>query len=497
MALQAGFDLGRGDVLPTDLQHVLDAAVEHHRSAAIHRADVAGVVPAITIERLRGFLGILVIAEQRGIAAHPHFAALARRGLLARRRIDDAHFEARQRTAEPRDALIERIVQAARGHGAGRFGHAESTDVDRVRHCLQHRVLDGRRLHCEIGVHQCDARKIRSREVGVIDQILHDRDEARICGRHAILLQHRKRGARLEVFHRRVGTADVEDRAQRQDRGDVENRQRRPEYVVVGQRIAMPSQRDRIAHDGLVRDQCAFRIRGGARRIEHDRGIAELHAQARFMHTRIRAEPRQRGEFRRRQEPGRCAIAEQNQTAQLRRGIDVQPTGIRLTLEPRQRLGQPLDEVHVIGDLARRDHGDQVTVGDRVGEFAVLVARVQRDGHGAAQRNREQEFDELGAGRQQQADVITRLHAERLERARPGEGPVRQLPVRQTLVRQDQRRRIGVAIGGNQQQITEGGDLDADLGQILAVQISFVAQGKRLTRADRGTRAPRCHRGRL
>jgi hypothetical protein len=255
------------------------------------------------------------------------------------------------------------------------------------------------------------------------------------------------------------------------------DRQRRPEYVVVGQRIAVTPERNRVAHDGLMRNQRAFRVGRRAGGIEHDRRVAQLHAQTRFVDARIRAEPRQRHEFGRWQEPGRRAIAQQDQAAQLRRHLELQATRIHLALETRQRLRQPFDEIHVIGDLARRDDGDQIAVRNRVGEFAVLVARVERHGHRAAQRDREQELDELGTGRQQQADVVTWLHAQRLQRPRARKSPVGEFAIREPLIRQDQRGRIGVAIGRDQQQITQRGDLDADLGQILAVQMSVIAQG--------------------
>ena len=101
------------------------------------------------------------------------------------------------------------------------------------------------------------------------------------------LLEHGERDAGIEVAHRQVRAADIEDREHRQHRGDVEHRQRRPHAVRVGQAIAMPAERDAVAHHRFVRDQAALGIGGRARGVEHQADVAHAHGDARDVHLQI------------------------------------------------------------------------------------------------------------------------------------------------------------------------------------------------------------------
>src|SRR5688572_23879235 len=104
VALQAGFDLRRSDVLAADLEHVPGAPVKHDRTPRIQRTNVAGVIPAVRIERHGGLLRVLVVTLQGAVTAHIDFAALSDRRVGAGLRIDDAQLESGQRMPEPGDA---------------------------------------------------------------------------------------------------------------------------------------------------------------------------------------------------------------------------------------------------------------------------------------------------------------------------------------------------------------------------------------------------------
>ena len=66
------------------------------------------------------------------------------------------------------------------------------------------------------------------------------------------------------------------------------------------------------------------------------------------------------------------------------------------------------------------------------------------------------------------AHVIAVPDAQGLKAPGGVECPLRQLVVGDRLTGKDQRRLVAVAVGGGQQQITDGGDIDAKATGILA-----------------------------
>ena len=145
----------------------------------------------------------------------------------------------------------------------------EAADLHRARHRLHDRLCDARRLHGEVGVHQPDVGQVPAGEIRVVDQTLHDGDEARIGGRDLVLLEHAQRHTRIEIAHREISAADIKDGEHRQHGGDVEHRQGRPQRVRFGEPVAVAPQRDRVADLRFMRDQAAFRVGGRAGGVEH------------------------------------------------------------------------------------------------------------------------------------------------------------------------------------------------------------------------------------
>jgi hypothetical protein len=121
----------------------------------------------------------------------------------------------------------------------------------------------------------------------MIDETLHDGDEAGIGGRHLMAFEHVERHARVEIAHRQVGAADIENGEHRQHRGDVEHGQRRPEAIFVGEAVAMASERDGVADLRLMGDEAALGIRGGPGGVEHEAHIAYTDAEARDVHRAL------------------------------------------------------------------------------------------------------------------------------------------------------------------------------------------------------------------
>src|SRR5206468_8411401 len=101
-------DLGRRDVLPADLQHVLVACEVSQVAVLPEDSRVARAEPALCVHRSRGSLGVLVISDQARIATHLDLADLARRQHFSGFHIDDADVHARFRPAAALAALSKR-----------------------------------------------------------------------------------------------------------------------------------------------------------------------------------------------------------------------------------------------------------------------------------------------------------------------------------------------------------------------------------------------------
>ena len=247
----------------------------------------------------------------------------------------------------------------------------------------------------------------------------------------------------------------------------MEHRQRRPEPVPRGQLITIATERNAVADHRLVRDQATFRIRGRTGRVEHHADVAHAHAEPAAVHRLQRHFLRERGQLLLGHERRGRRLAEQHDVAQPRRGWQLERERVLLCGETGQCAIETHDEVDLLGDLRSRDDRDEVAVLDHVAELVRLVACVDRHRDGTAQRNREKELDELGTGRQQQADVLARTHTECLQRPCPLERACGELRIGHPEVRKHQRLGIGVAIRGGEQQVADRRHLDADFAQVL------------------------------
>ena len=81
---EVGLDLGRGDVLPADLHHLLDPGDVGEVAVVVHHAEVAGADPAAVEDRGRGRVRIVEVGAERVRPAELDLATLAARA--ARRR---------------------------------------------------------------------------------------------------------------------------------------------------------------------------------------------------------------------------------------------------------------------------------------------------------------------------------------------------------------------------------------------------------------------------
>ena len=98
VAQQHGLDLARVDVLPAPDDHLLEPARDPAVAALVHRPQVAGVQPAVGVDRRGGGLRVAQVAVHDEVAAGADLAdGPARARSSAGARVDDLHLGLRQR----------------------------------------------------------------------------------------------------------------------------------------------------------------------------------------------------------------------------------------------------------------------------------------------------------------------------------------------------------------------------------------------------------------
>jgi hypothetical protein len=147
MLEELALDLGRIDVESAHDEHVLDAVRDLQIALLVHDPDVAGVEPALGIDRPRGLLRILEIAPHHVVSAHPDLAGLAARDLAAGL-VDADHLGVRERaTIGVRDRLGI-VSELAGGDRAAALGQTVGLDhvfeAELVAHAA-HELDGGRR----------------------------------------------------------------------------------------------------------------------------------------------------------------------------------------------------------------------------------------------------------------------------------------------------------------------------------------------------------------
>ena len=104
MAAQQIFDLFRRDVLAAANDDLFDAPGDAHITALIYRRLIAGVQPAVGVNRFRGRLAVVVVAPHHIVTATTKLAGDIRGARVAGRRIDDLDFDFGQRPPKILDA---------------------------------------------------------------------------------------------------------------------------------------------------------------------------------------------------------------------------------------------------------------------------------------------------------------------------------------------------------------------------------------------------------
>ena len=227
-------------------------------------------------------------------------------------------------------------------------------------------------------------------------------------------LQHRKRDAGIEIGDGQIRPANIKDRHQRQDAGDVEDRQRRPE-AIAGQHFIAPAQIAAVADDAAMADQAALGIGGGARGVEdHRRGLRVDPVDPRIDLVRGCRKRRCR-----RHQALRAGCVDTDDRPQVGRFGQRKLLRIAGCGQRGQRCEQAGAKIERVGDPAGGDQADKVGILDEERQFARLIARIDRHGDGAGHNDSEQDFDKFRTRGQQDADMVAGLHAARDERCCP------------------------------------------------------------------------------
>src|SRR5204863_8487105 len=116
--LENTLDVGRGHVLAGGVDDQLLLAVDDGQvPVLVEGADVAGVQPAVGVDRIRGSLGLVAVARHHDLAAHQHLAV-----------VGQAQLDAGDRGSDGPD--LDALRRIDRGD-AGQLGHTpQLADVD-------------------------------------------------------------------------------------------------------------------------------------------------------------------------------------------------------------------------------------------------------------------------------------------------------------------------------------------------------------------------------
>ena len=138
MAQQEFLDLARIDVLAAADQHVLDPADDLAIALGVDGGQVAGVHPALGVDRLARALQVAPVAAHHQVAAGAQFAPFADRQRPSVVGIDDLAFGVGLNAPDRRDPLFDRIVDRALERDRAGFGHAVGDGDVRHVHVADH-----------------------------------------------------------------------------------------------------------------------------------------------------------------------------------------------------------------------------------------------------------------------------------------------------------------------------------------------------------------------
>src|ERR1700738_4238036 len=107
MRVEELLDLARIDVLAAADDHVLDPPNDADVAVLVHRGEVAGVHPALLVDRLGSLVGVLPAAAHHEIPAGKELAGLAARLRAPGARVDDLDLRVRHHLSDRAATVLE------------------------------------------------------------------------------------------------------------------------------------------------------------------------------------------------------------------------------------------------------------------------------------------------------------------------------------------------------------------------------------------------------
>jgi hypothetical protein len=257
-------ELGGRHLVALVLDELLDAIDEHDVAVLVGAADVAGVQPAIGVDRPRGGLGVVEVAAHDLRAAHAHLAVLAGAELDAGGQFGDLALGAGDRRPDGAGAVTSRVGRRDVGDGA-RLGHPVA---------LHDRAADapgGGLGHLRAQRRGARVDELQARQVVAVDErALGQREDDRrheVGLRRAVGLDQLQVALEVEARHRHDGGAVAQDRVHHDVQSvDVEERQDADERVVLRHGLLRGRLQD-VGHEIAVAEHHALGQARGAARV--------------------------------------------------------------------------------------------------------------------------------------------------------------------------------------------------------------------------------------
>src|SRR5262245_224209 len=124
MACKVGLDFQRVDIFPADLEHIFVAPHEAQVPIGSHEAHVAGVKPALRVDRLGGFLGLAIVGLHDHVAPHEDFPGRSWRLFVACGGLDNLDLIAGRGIARSLRALLLAGIERAQCYTSPKLAHA-------------------------------------------------------------------------------------------------------------------------------------------------------------------------------------------------------------------------------------------------------------------------------------------------------------------------------------------------------------------------------------
>ena len=151
MGVEKLLDLAWVDVLASPDDHVAESPDDPEVSVDVHRCKVAGVHPAIVVDRVVGRVLVVPVPEHDAVSTRAQLTRFAAGYDPPRLGVDDLDFDMRVHPSDGRDTSVNRVVAVCLSRDRRGFGHAvangDLANVHPVAHLFHDFDRTGRASH--------------------------------------------------------------------------------------------------------------------------------------------------------------------------------------------------------------------------------------------------------------------------------------------------------------------------------------------------------------